>query len=229
MTTHRRLATITGALYLLTFATSIPALALKQPFLEGDGTTGMLHVAVILEFILALACVGTAVAFYPVGKRHNPALALGFVASRALEASAVFVGIIALLALGTLRSAATLGAASLGDTGAVDAALVAVHDWAFLLGPGLLPAVNALLFGTLLYRARLVPRVIPLVGIIGAPLLLLSAIGTLFGMIDQVSPLAGLAAIPIALWEFSIGVWLIAKGFNPIAVAPSLTRVRIGS
>lgn len=213
MTTHRKLAIITGALYLLTFATSIPALALKQPFLQGDGAAAMLHVAVILEIILALACVGTAVAFYPVGRRHNQALAMGFVAARTLEASMVFIGVIALLALGTLRSSP-----SLGDTGTVDAALVAVHDWAFLLGPGMLPAVNAMLFGMLLYRARLVPRIIPLVGLIGAPLLLLSAIGTLFGIIDQVSPLAGLAAIPIALWEFSIGVWLITKGFNPNVV-----------
>lgn len=214
MTSHRTLATVVGGLYLLTFATSIPALALKRAFLQGEGSAAMLHGAVILEIVLALACIGTAVAFYPVGKRFDPALALGFVASRTLEASAVFTGILALLSIGTLRNTSALD-----EAGAVDAALVAVHDWAFLIGPGLMPAFNALLFGTLLYRARLVPRIIPLVGIIGAPLLMLSACGTLFGFIDQVSPLAGLAALPIALWEFSIGAWLIARGFTVSAMS----------
>lgn len=209
MTAHRRLAIIVGALYLLTFATSIPALALKRSFLQGSGSEAMLPWAVTLEIVLALACVGTAIAFYPVGRRHSPALALGFVVSRTLEATAVFTGVIALLAIGTLR-----GTRSTGDIEGAEAALVAMHDWAFLLGPGLLPAVNALLFGTLLYRARLVPRLIPLIGLIGAPLLVLSAIGTLLGVNEQVSPLAGVAALPIALWEFSIGVWLIVRGFD---------------
>lgn len=213
MSTHRTLAVITGGLYLLTFATSIPALALKHSFLHGEGTAAMLHWAVVLEIVMALACIGTAVAFYPVGRQVNPALALGFVTSRTLEASAVFTGILALLSIGTLRSSSALD-----GSGAADAALVAVHDWAFLIGPGLMPAVNALLFGTLLHRARLVPRIIPLVGMIGAPLLVLSASGTLFGVIDQVSPLAGIAALPIALWEFGIGVWLTTRGFNPSAV-----------
>jgi len=213
MTTSRRLAAVTGVLYLVTFATSIPALALKRPFLQGEGTAATMQWAVVLEVVLALACIGTAVAFHPIGARHDPALATGFVASRMLEASTVLTGAIALLAIGSIRSAT--GAGDGAQT--ADAALVAIHDGAFLVGPGLLPAVNALLFGALLYRARLVPRVIPLIGMIGAPLLALSALGTIFGLHDQVSPLAGLAALPIALWEFSIGVWLIVKGVDQTA------------
>lgn len=212
MPAHRKLALVIGGFYLVTFVTSIPALILKRSFLQGEGSITALHWAVILEIILALACMGTAVAFYPVGRRHDPALAVGFVASRTLEASAVFTGIVALLALASVRTAHP-------GEGAVDSALEAIHDWAFLLGPGLLPAVNALLFGTLLYRARLVPRIIPMVGLIGAPLLVLSAAGTILGVNDQVSPLAGLAALPIALWEFGIGVWLILRGFRTSAVA----------
>jgi hypothetical protein len=94
-------------------------------------------------------------------------------------------------------------------------ALVALHDWTFLLGQGFLPAVNALLLGSLLYRSRLVPRVLPLLGFIGAPLLVASAAATLFGLWGQVSALSGLLTIPIALWEFSLGVWLVVKGFQP--------------
>ncbi len=219
MHSPRKLAAITGALYLLTFATSIPALALKRAYLHGDGSVAALDWAVILELMLALACIGTAVAFYPIGKRHDPALALGFVASRTLEATTVLTGVIAMLAVSSLRNGPQQTDTG---TGAVEAALIAVHDWAFLLGPGLLPAVNALLFGTLLYRARLVPRIIPLVGLIGAPLLVLSALGTLLGVNDQISPIAGLAALPIALWEFGIGAWLIARGAAPVADAERL-------
>lgn len=242
MIRRRRLAVTIGVLYLITFITSIPALPLKRAFLLGEATESALHVAVILEVALALACIGTAIAFYPIGRMHSSPLSLGFVASRTLEASTIFIGVIALLSVGTLRRATTpdaVGAVGAsGDAVAVDAlntvgtstlsqdsgiieALTAVHDWAFLIGPGLLPAANALLFGTLLFRARLVPRIIPLVGIIGAPLLTLSAFATIFGIFDQVSPWAALMALPIALWEFGIGAWLIFKGF-----APDTTSVR---
>lgn len=218
MNSRRKIAAIVGGLYLLTFVTSIPALALKRSFLDGAGVGAELYWAVLLELVLAAACLGTAVAFYAVGRRHNPVLALGFVVSRTVEAVAVLLGVIALLSLGTLR-----GTHHLEGAKAVDVALVALHDWAFLVGPGLLPAVNALLFGTLLLRLRLVPRIIPIVGLIGAPLLLCSAVGTLFGVNDQVSPLAGLAALPIALWEFSVGAWLLLRGFAETKEAPELS------
>lgn len=207
MPNHRKLAAIAGALYLLTFITSIPALGLKQPFLQGEGTVLAAQAAALLEILLAFACVGTAVALYPVGRKLAPALALGFVASRVLEASLILLGVIALLSLTTVHT--TPG----GESAAT--VLVAVHDWAFLIGPGLLPAVNALLLGSLLYRHRLIPRVIPVIGLIGAPLLIASGLGTLLGMVDQVSVVAGLAAAPIAAWEFLVGCWLLGKGFNP--------------
>ena len=212
MLPHRRLALVAGAVYLVSFATAIPALALKAPFLEGSAGPASAHWAAVLEVVLAVSCLGTALALYPVGRRHAPALAVGFVASRAVESSVVLVGVVALLSVATLR-------AGQGGGGDAEAALVAVHDWAFLLGPGLLPAVNAALLGTLLYRARLVPRAIPLLGLVGAPLLAASAVATVLGIFGQVSVAAAVAALPIALWELSLGVWLVAKGFLPDAVA----------
>lgn len=209
---QRRLSIAAGIMYLVTFVTSIPALALKEPFLRDNAPALLAQWASLLEILLALACVGTAIAMYPIGKQYSPALALGFVGSRLIEAATVFVGVIALLGVVAVRGSAA------GGGGSAETALIAMHDWAFLTGPGILPVVNALMFATLLYRHRLVPRVIPLVGLIGAPLLAISSIGTLFGVVDQVSTLAGLAALPIALWEFSIGVWLIAKG---VALRPN--------
>ena len=194
-------AGVAGALYLVTFATSIPALALKTPFLEGaTEDPAALRWAVVLEIVLAIACVGTAVALLPILRHRHEALAVGFVASRTVEAGLILTGVLALLALTSI------------STASASPTLVAIHDQAFLLGPGVLPAVNALLLAPVLLRARLVPRIIPIVGLIGAPLLLASAGATMFGAVDQVSAIAGAAALPIALWEGSLGVWLLVKG-----------------
>lgn len=215
-----------GVLYLVTFLTSIPALILKSPvlhdpdFVLGAGSHGGVLWAGFLEVVLAIACIGTAVVLYPVARRQSETAALGFVSARLLEAAVIVVGAVSLLAVVTLRQdlAASAGAdaAALLVTGS---ALVAIHDWTFLLGPGLMPAINALCLGYVLYRSRLVPRIIPALGLIGAPLLAISVTATLFGIYDQVSVLAVIAVLPIALWELSLGIWLVAKGFDPPAMA----------
>ncbi len=206
MTRTRRLAFIAGALYLLTVVTSIPALALKAPVLAdpAGGGAAALQTAAALEFVLALACIGTAVALFPVVRRVDEATALGFVGSRTLEAAIIVMGVISML--GVLVAGPTAPA------------LVSMHDWAFLLGPGTIPAVNALLLAPLLLRAGLVPRALPIIGLVGAPLLLIAAVGTLFGIIDQVSPVGFLSALLIAAWEIGLGFWLVIKGFNADAV-----------
>ena len=208
MSHTRRLAFVAGALYLLTVVTSIPALALKAPVLADPATaaTGAtaLQWAATLEMVLALACIGTAVALFPVVRRVDEATALGFVGSRTLEAAIIVMGVLAMLSVTVAGPAAQ--------------ALVGMHDWAFLLGPGTLPAVNALLLAPLLLRAGLVPPIIPIVGLIGAPLLLAAAVGILFGVIDQVSAAGFLSAVLIAAWEIALGFWLLLKGFNTDAV-----------
>jgi hypothetical protein len=214
MSPLRRTALVAGALYLLTFI-SIPTLALYGPvhdpkYIVGPGPDTGAIVGAILEMIVALACIGTAVALFPVVKRQNEGVALGFVGSRVLEASTIFVGVACLLSVVTLRQA------GVGAGGLVTAqALVALYDRMFLIGQGFIPAVNGLLLGSLLYQSRLVPRVLPLLAFIGAALLVTSDIGTLFGLWGQRSSVAGLLVLPIALWEFSLGIWLIVKGFNP--------------
>ena len=176
-----------------------------------------------LEVIVAFACVGTAVTLYPVVKRQNEGTALGFVAARVLEAGMIFTGVISLLSLVTLRQhlggAAGADAASLVTTGASH---VAVYDWTFLLGQTLMPAINALLLGSLMYRSRLVPRVIPAMGLIGAPLLIIAVFATLFGQHSALTGLAALPVIPVAAWELSLGVWLVVKGFRPSPITAGM-------
>ena len=224
MTSTRKTALVAGIFYLITFI-SIPTLALYGPiknhqnWILSSGSHTAVLVGGFLELIVALAGIGTAVTLYPVLKRQNEGIALGFVTSRLLEGSMIFAGVVSLLSLVTLRHYPG-GAAALVTT---SASHVAVYNWTFLLGQSLMPAINALLLGTLLYRSRLVPRALPVLGLVGAPLLLAADIATLFGAIGQFSAWAAVAALPIAAWEFSLGVWLVVKGFNPSPITAGMT------
>ena len=228
MSPTRKTALVAGVFYLITFV-SIPTLALYGPvknhrdwILGSGGHTGIL-VGGFLEVIVALAGIGTAVTLFPVVKRQNEGVALGFVASRVLEASMIFAGVVSLLSLVTLRQ--SLGAAAGANAAALvttAASHVAVYKWTFLLGQTLMPAINALLLGSLLYRSRLVPRILPVMGLIGAPLLISAVIAKLFGGIDHYTAWTAIATLPVAAWEFSLGVWLVVKGFRPSPITAAM-------
>ena len=168
----------------------------------------------ILEIIVALAGIGTAVALFPVLKRQNEGVALGFIGSRVLEASTIFADVVCLLAIVTLRRT------GVGAEALLTGKMLVVLYGLFRLGQNLMPAVNDLLLGSLLYQSRLVPRVLPLLGIIGAPLLIANTIVFMFGITSgPLYLLTGIGVLPIALFEFSLGVWLTVKGFNSSAIA----------
>jgi len=224
MTSLRKTAFIAGLLYLITYL-AIPTVALYGPVLSDPGfiastgsDTGVLWGAV-LELIVAFANVGTGVVLFTVLKRQNEAVALGFVTSRLFEAAIIVVGVISLLTIVTLRqdvgTAAGADVASLVSTGQ---SLVATQNWTFLIGQTLLPGINALLLGSLFYRSGLVPRVIPLMGLIGGPLIISSAIGQVLGINEQYSAWSAIALVPIFLWELTLGLWLVFKGFRPSAL-----------
>ena len=217
----RKNAFAAGMFYLITFAASIPAAfyfltpVLNDPnYIVSSGADTRVAVGCLLDVVNALACIGSAVAVFPVVRRQNESMALGFVTSRMFEAAVIMIGVVSLLAVVTLRKdvgGAGTDSASLVTTGQ---ALVAVRDWTFQFGPNVCAAVNALLFGTLLYRSRLVPRFIPMMGLIGAPLLLAASAATVLGLTEQGSAWF-VGAVPVAAWELSVGVWMVAKGFRP--------------
>ena len=220
-TSLRKTALIAGLLYLLTFV-SIPTLALygsvhDPNYIIGPGSNSPVLVGGVLEVIVALAGIGTAVVLYPVLKRQNEAAALGLVGSRVLEAAGILAGVACLLTIVTLREAgAGNGALVTGQ------ALVALYDRIFLLSQSLMPAVNDLLLGYLLYKSRLVPRVLPVLAFIGAPLLLVADAAVLFGVVERVSALPAIAVLPVALFEFSLGVYLTVKGFRPSPITAGM-------
>jgi hypothetical protein len=210
-----------GIFYLLTFASSIPALLMLAPILDdpryilGPGQDTQVVWACLLDVVNALTAIGTAVAVYPVVKRVSQSMALGFVMSRMTEAAVIMTGIIALLTVVVLRQdIGGPGAADPATLSTIGQALVTVRDWTFLFGPGFMACVNAVLFAGLLYRSRLVPRIIPALGLIGAPFLLTASVLTLFGHNTQTSGWTMLAVAPIFFWELSIGFWMTFKGFK---------------
>ena len=211
MIASRKTSLTAGILYLLTFI-SIPTLSLYHEihqlnFILSAAPASDVVLGGILELLMALACIGTAVVFYPVLKKQNESLALGFVAARVLEATLIFAGVASLLTVLNLRA---LGA----EAQVISRGLVILYDRLFLISQSFIPAVNALLLGTLLYQTRLVPRILPIIGIIGAFTLVAGDVAVLYGLYDQRAPIAGLSAVPIALWEFSLGIYLVVKGFK---------------
>jgi Domain of unknown function (DUF4386) len=207
-----------GIFYLLTFV-SIPTLFLYNPvksadYIVGAGPDTRAITGGILEIIVALAGIATAVVLFPILKKQNESAALGLVAARVLESGTIFVGVAFLLSIVTLRRS------GVGADGLITAhALVALYNRIFLLGQSFMPAICDLLLGSLLYQSRLVPRRLSVIGIAGAPILVAGYIAVLFDLTAQHGALAGLSAFPVAIFEFSLGIWLIVRGFNPEAVA----------
>jgi hypothetical protein len=229
----RKTALVAGVLYLVTFASSIPAAlllgnALGNPdYILGAGPTGQVRLGALLDIVNGLAAIGTAVALYSVVKRQHEGLAIGFVTARVFEAAILFVGVLSVLSIATLRetAATTADSAALATVGL---SLTTVYHWAFALGTGI-PALNALLLGALLYRSRLVPRVIPIVGLIGAPLFTSWIIGYILGITDAGSLWHTVAVAPIFVWELALGLWMTFKGFNRSAPMLAETAAEAGS
>ena len=227
MDSTRRTAFVTGVLFIITFVTSIPAaLVLYTPVLDdanyivGAGADTGVALGAFLEVLLIVANVGTAVALFPILKRQNEPLALGYVTARLVECTFIALGIVSLLAVLPLRQDFTTAAG--GDPGSFVTAgksLVAIHDWTFLLGPGWVVGVgNGLILGWLMYRSGLVPRGLALLGLIAGPVLCAGGVAVLFGVIEPDSALKNLAAGPEFVWELSLGIYLMVKGFRASGV-----------
>lgn len=201
-----------GVIYLITFV-SVPTLSLyvsaHQPnYITGSGSDSPILIGAILELIVGLSGIATALTLYPVLKLQNHSAALGLVAARILEATMIFAGVACLLTLVTLRqSGHGTEAISVGH------ALIAMYDKIFLVSQSLMPAVCDLILGLLFYQSRLIPRVLSVVAIIGAFALASADVAVIFGILEQRAPSTASAAIGVAVFEFSLGIWLVIKGF----------------
>ncbi len=221
MSLDQKRARVFGVLYLITFVTSIPALALYQPVLDnpagyiaGSGHDKQILFAALLELLLIIANLGTAVVIYPIVRRQREELALGYVAARVVECTFILVGIVAVLGIITLRNQVA-GAAE----GTTAYTLAAIKDWTFLLGPGWVVGWgNGLILGYLMYRSELIPRRAAWLGLIGGPLIFISGTAVMLSgdhPSNTLHSLQGVATGPEFLWELFLGVYCTFKGFRP--------------
>jgi hypothetical protein len=218
----RKVARVAGVLFLITFATSIPALLLYDPvlndhsYITGAGSDTQVSLAAFLELLLIVANIGTAVVLYPILKRQSERLALGYVTARVVESAFILVGIVSVLAVLTLRQDLAGAGSDPATLNTIGRSLVAIKDWTFVLGPGFVVGVgNGLILGYLMYRSELVPPRMAMLGLVGGPLVCASGIAVVFDVIGQGSAGQAIATIPEFLWELSLGVYLTVKGFRP--------------
>jgi hypothetical protein len=225
VTSNRNIALAAGVLFIITFVTSIPALYLFQPVLDdpagyiaGSGADNTrIFVGATLELLLIVANVASAVVLFPILKRQNEMLALGYVTARLVESAFIAIGLVSVLGVVSLQQQGATGA----DAGAVGVALAAIKDWTFLLGPGFIVGIgNGLLLGYLMYESGLVPRRMAMLGLVGGPLICVSGILVLLGIFEQGGAGQGILTIPEILWELSLGLWLTVKGFNASPILP---------
>ena len=214
-----------GVLFLITFVTSIAALALYETvlrhpvsYIAGAGHDNQVLLAALLELLLIIANIGTAVVIFPIVRRQNEELALGYVTARLFECTFILVGIVSILGIMTLRNQVA-GPAE----GTVAYTLAAIKDWTFLLGPGWVVGWgNGLILGYLMYRSGLVPPRLALFGLVGGPLIILTGTLAMFGVIEQGGSVQGLATAPEFIWELGLGIYPIIWGFrvsSPILAA----------
>lgn len=217
----QRTARIVGWFFIGTFVFSIPGLLLYGPVLNnhdyvlGDGHDRQIAFGALLEILTVICNIGTAVALYRVGKRYNQSIALGYVASRIVESTLIVAGIVGILSVVTLRQDLAGSGADAASLTVAGRTLVAFHDWTFLLGPSFCAGIGTgVLLGYLMFRSGLVPRRLAMLGLVGGPLAIVAAAGVLFGVYDQQSHPQLLLTLPEILWEASLGLYLVSKGFR---------------
>jgi len=232
MTSFRKTALVGGLLYLITFVGSIASAMLVGPALNdpayilGAGADQQIGLAGIFELVNVFALIGCGIAFFSVVKKVHEGLAIGYLATRLFEGAIITVSVVSLLSIMTLHQQVAAGADGEGLV-PVAAALVAVRNWAIVIGSNMAP-FNALMLGTALYRARLVPRAIPALGLIGAPILIAWVAAKILGLSEPGTPFHIVAVMPFFFWELALGLWLTFKGFNersPLAIAERARRV----
>jgi hypothetical protein len=229
----RRIATITGWLWIITFVTSIPARFIfyapvrdEPNYVTGAGDLALPLVATgaVLELILIISNVGTAVVPYSVHKRYSEVGAVAYVSARIVECIFIAIGIVCILAIVTLRQDAPSGI-----TAALGQGIEAIYEWSFRIGPGFFVGVgNGLILGYMMFKSGLVPRPMAILGLIGGPLVILAGILVIFDVIEASGPIQAVMTIPEGVWELSLGVYLVAKGFRrdaPILAADATVTV----
>jgi hypothetical protein len=222
MEKHRISAIITGMLFLIAAVASILGLVsyesiLNDPnyIINSTSNKTQIYWGAFFEIITAFAVIGTPIALFPILKEVNLSMAVATISFRLLEATIIIIGIISLLTIISLNQEFTKEVNPNTFTYLIAGkSLLAIHNWTFLFGPNLALGPSTLMTSYLLYKSKLVPRMIAILGIIGGPLIFLSALFVIFGFYKQISVIGTITALPVFFYEMSLAYWLIFKGFK---------------
>jgi len=225
-TNHNKSANAAGILFILAAVAAMIGRILYGPILTdpdyiiaGSSYEPQILWGVFFEILTAFAVIGTPIALFPVLKKYNQSMAIATVSFRLLEATMIIVGILCLLTIVTLSHEFAKDihpdAASYLFAGK---SLMAMHKWTFLYGPNLALGPSTFMTAYLLYKSKLVPRFITVLGMIGGPMIFMCAVLVTFGFFTQTSLWGGLMAIPVFLYEMSLAIRLLVKGFNSTEV-----------
>jgi len=234
MSSARRTAVIFGVLYLATFVFSIAGVLLYNPvlhpakFMAGAGGDTRVRLGAVCEVLLIIANIGTALVVYPIFRRRFEVLSLGYVTARLMECTFIAIGIVSYLAVVSLHQ--TTGGVAAGSLVNDARALVAVRNWTFVLGPGFVVGVgNGLILGYMMYRSGLMPRGLAILGLIAGPLICITGLGVVLDVIPRGGTVQAIATAPEFVWELSLGIYPLVKGFRPSPILEAgLLTSRVG-
>lgn len=222
MMRDRRNARILGIFYILAAATSITAVILYGPVLSAqwqmavaDGSDTKVLIGVLNELSLMVTVIGTAVMLFPYVRLWNEHLALGYLCFRFMEAVFIGIGLVSILGLLELSSYYdTTNLASKTNFEPIGLLMQSIYRWTSMLGPNLMLGINTSLYSYLLYRTGYVPKPLAIFGMVTAGMVFLAGLLQMFEIIGPYSAVKGLMALPVGVYEMSLAVWLIVKGFQ---------------
>jgi hypothetical protein len=232
MNTHRQAATVVGVLFILATVSAMlgllffypPILTGRDYLINGAAHSNQVLLGALMELVLVCTAIGTAIGLFPILRPYGERIALGHLFFRFLEAVVITIGIVAILSLLTLSqdyvAAAAPNASAYADAGAL---LLAVYKWTSVLGPLFFLGINTLMYSYLLYKSKLVPRPLAVMGLTAATLVFGYAMLVMFGVAVQGTAPFIVLALPIFAYEMILAGWLIVKGFNPTAIASQTT------
>jgi hypothetical protein len=233
MNPERKTSIIVGVSFIMATASSIigtfgfleSILSAPDYLIRVSENQIQLIIGVLIDAINSVAVVAIAVMLFPILKKFNEALAIGYVSSRIIESVILIVGHISQLSLVPLSleyvQAGALEAAYFLPSGTL---LQAVSVWTWLLGPTIVLGITALILNQILYQSRLVPRWISGWGLIGGTMIIAAGLLAMVGVIGTKSSIFFLLSAPIALNEMVLAVWLIVKGFNSSSIVSGTAR-----
>lgn len=221
-THHRTNASAAGIFYLIAAAAPMLAWAMFQPVLhetdylmQSAEKAPQVILGVLFDLITVISVAGTGIMLYPYLRRHYEHLALGYFIFRLMEAVLILIGLLAILSMLTLSHTYKQDTnPSLETYQLIGSILRSIHAWTYIVGPNFMLGINTFIYSFIFFKSRLVPRKLSVTGLFAATAIFMAALLEMFGVIEQVSGWGALFALPVFIFEMTLAVWLIAKGFN---------------